>query len=167
MAITIRPFQENNEEFVIGLNKKNQEVLIPMDREELRFLHDKAEQFDVVYVDDVPAGYIIALREGIQEYDYKSYKWFCENYSKFLYIDQVVVDREYLNQGLGTYLYQTAFEHAKQIGVETVTAAITADNEVSLKFHERLGFKTVGEQIIRGGTTRIIQQVKHLSKEES
>ena len=78
-----------------------------------------------------------------------------------------MVEREYLDQGLSTCLYQNAFEHAKQIGVETVTAAITADNEVSLKFHERLGFKTVGEQIIRGGTTRIIQQVKHLSKEES
>ena len=167
MAITIRPFQECNKDFLLNLNKKHNEVLIPMGNKELCFIYDKAELFDIAYVDGVSVGYIIALREGIQEYDYKSYKWFCENYSKFLYIDQVVVDREYLNQGLGTYLYQTAFEHAKQIGVETVTAAITADNEVSLKFHERLGFKTVGEQIIRGGTTRIIQQVKHLSKEES
>ena len=166
MAITIRPFQENNEEFVLGLNKKNQEVLIPMDREELRFLHDKAELFDVVYVDDVPAGYIIALREGIQEYDYKSYNWFCENYSNFLYIDQIVIGGKYLNQGLGTYLYQNAFEHAKRTGVETVASAITEDNEVSLKFHERMGFKIVGEQLIRGGTTRIIHQVKNLSKEE-
>ena len=166
MAITIRPFQENKEEFVLGLNKKNQEVLIPMNNKEIRFLCDKAELFDIAYVDDVPAGYIIALREGIQEYDYKSYNWFCENYSNFLYIDQIVIEGKFLNQGLGTYLYQNAFEHAKRTGVETVASAITEDNEVSLKFHERMGFKIVGEQLIRGGTTRIIQQVKNLSKEE-
>ena len=166
MAITIRPFQENNEEFVLGLNKKNQEVLIPMDNKEIRFLCDKAELFDIAYVDDVPVGYIIALREGIQEYDYKSYNWFCENYSIFLYIDQIVIDRKSLNQGLGTYLYQNAFEHAKRTGVETVAAAITEDNEASIKFHEKMGFKKVGEQLIREGTTRIIQQIKDLSKEE-
>ena len=166
MAITIRPFQECNKDFLLNLNKKHNEVLIPMGNKELCFIYDKAELFDIAYVDGVSVGYIIALREGIQEYDYKSYNWFCENYSNFLYIDQIVIGGKYLNQGLGTYLYQNAFEHAKRTGVETVASAITEDNEVSLKFHERMGFKIVGEQLIRGGTTRIIHQVKNLSKEE-
>ena len=47
-----------------------------------------------------------------------------------------------------------------------MTAAITEDNEASIKFHEKMGFKKVGEQLIREGTTRIIQQIKDLSKEE-
>ena len=65
MAITIRPFQENNEEFVVGLNKKNQEVLIPMDNKEIRFLCDKAELFDIVYVYDTQVGFIVALKEKV------------------------------------------------------------------------------------------------------
>ena len=166
MAITIRPFQECNKDFLLNLNKKHNVVLIPMSNKELCFIYDKAELFDIAYVDGVSVGYIIALREGIQEYDYKSYNWFCENYSIFLYIDQIVIEGKFLNQGLGTYLYQNAFEHAKQIGVETVTAAITEDNEASIKFHEKMGLKKVGEQLIREGTTRIIQQIKDLSKEE-
>ena len=137
-----------------------------MDNKEIRFLYDKAELFDIAYVDDAPSEYMIALREGIKEYDYKSYKWFCENYSKFLYINQIVIHGKYLNQGLGTYLYQKAFEHAKQTSAEIVVAAITADNKNSLKFHERIGFKIVGEQLIRKGTTRIIQQVKDLNKDD-
>lgn len=65
-------------------------------------------------------------------FDYKSYNWFIEKYSNFLYIDQIVIEGKFLNQGLGTYLYQNAFEHAKRTGVETVTAAITEDNEASI-----------------------------------
>ena len=77
-----------------------------MDDEELRFLCDNAELFDIVYVDDTPVGFIVALREGIKEYDYKSYKWFGEKYSRLLYVDQVVIDEKYWGKGLGTCLYQ-------------------------------------------------------------
>lgn len=65
MAITIRPFQENKEEFVLDLNKKNQGVLIPMNNKELRFLCDKAELFDIVYVYDTQVGFIVALKEKV------------------------------------------------------------------------------------------------------
>ena len=53
MAITIRPFQECNKEFLLSLNKKHNEVLIPVDNKELCFLYDKAELFDIAYVDGV------------------------------------------------------------------------------------------------------------------
>ena len=164
MEISIRSFQDHNSEFVLRLNKENSDVLIPMGDEELRFLCDNAELFDVVYVDDTPAGFIVALREGIKEYDYKSYKWFGENYSRFLYIDQVVIDEKYWGKGLGSCLYQKVFEHANKTGVEIIAVAITADNEVSLNFHAQMGFRNVGEQLIRGGTTRISQYIKDVSK---
>ena len=164
MAITIRPFQEYSQESVLNLNKKHNEALIPMDNKELRFLCDKAELFDIAYVDDVPAGYIIALREGIEEHEYKSYKWFCENYSRFLYVDQVVIDEEYWGKGLGACLYQKVFERANKTGVEIIAVAITADNEASLNFHAKMGFQNVGEQLIRGGTASIYQQIKEVSR---
>lgn len=164
ISVSIRPFQENNCEFVLRLNKENCDVLIPMDDEELRFLCDNAELFDIAYVDDVPAGYIFALREGIEEHEYKSYKWFCENYSRFLYVDQVVIDEKYWGKGLGTCLYQKVFERANKTGVEIIAVAITADNEASLNFHAKMGFQNVGEQLIRGGTASIYQQIKEVSR---
>ena len=35
MTISISPFQEHNYEFILGLNKVNKEVLIPMDDKDL------------------------------------------------------------------------------------------------------------------------------------
>lgn len=41
-------------------------VLIPMDREELGWLAEIAALFEIIYVDVLPAGFIIALREEWQ-----------------------------------------------------------------------------------------------------
>ena len=77
-----------------------------------------------------------------------------------------MIDEEYWGKGLGACLYQKVFERANNTGVEIIAVAITTDNEKSLNFHAKMGFHNVGEQLIRGGTTRIIQQVKDLSKDD-
>ena len=41
-------------------------------------------------------------------------------------------------------------------------AAINAENKDSLEFHTRMGFREVGNQLIRGGTIRISQQMKEV-----
>ena len=99
-----------------------------------------------------------------KEYDYKSYKWFGEKYSKFLYIDRIVIAKDYRRQGLGNQLYQYAFEHAKTDGIGIIAAAINAENKDSLEFHKRMGFSEVGNQLIRGGTIKISQQMKKVDR---
>ena len=58
--------------------------------------------------------------------------------------------------------YQYAFEHAKMDGIGIVAAAINAENKDSLEFHTRMGFSEVGNQLIRGGTIRVSQQMKEV-----
>ena len=148
-------------DYVLKLNEENVNVLIPTDREELEYLAEKAALFQTIYVDEVPAGFIIALREGLEDYDFKSYRWFEERYSKFLYIDRVVVDKKCWKKGLGRKLYQYAFDYVKENDIEIVGAAITTIpySKESLAFHAKMGFHEVGEQLIRGGTVKISQQV--------
>ena len=150
--------------YVLKLNEENADVLIPTDREELEYLAEKAALFQTIYVDEVPAGFIIALREGLEDYDFKSYRWFEERYSKFLYIDRIVIDKKYWKKGLGGKLYQYAFDYAKGNDIEIVGAAITTVpyNKESLSFHAKMGFTEVGEQLIRGGNVRISQQIKEM-----
>ena len=150
--------------YVLKLNEENADVLIPTDREELEYLAEKAALFQTIYVDEVPAGFIIALREGLEDYDFKSYRWFEERYSKFLYIDRIVIDKKYWKKGLGRKLYQYAFDYAKGNDIEIVGAAITTVpyNKESLSFHAKMGFTEVGEQLIRGGNVRISQQIKEM-----
>lgn len=151
-------------DYILKLNEENVDVLIPTDREELEYLAEKAVLFHVIYVDENPAGFIIALREGLKDYDFRSYRWFEERYPRFLYIDRVVVDKKYWKRGLGRKLYQCAFDYAREKDIEIVAAAITTVpyNEESMAFHAKMEFHEIGEQLIRGGTVRISQQVKEL-----
>ncbi len=160
----IKRIEPKDYDYVLELNEENVDVLIPTDREELKYLAEKAALFQTIYVDEVPAGFIIALREGLEDYDFKSYRWFEERYSKFLYIDRVVVDKKCWKKGLGRKLYQYAFDYAKGNDIEIVGAAITTVpyNEESMAFHAKMEFHEIGEQLIRGGTVRISQQVKEL-----
>ena len=56
------------------------------------------------------------------------------------------------------------FKRTNKTGVEIIAVAITADNEASLNFHAKMGFQNVGEQLIRGGTASIYQQIKEVSR---
>ena len=88
----IKRIEPKDYAYVLKLNDEYVDVLIPMDRDELSFLEKRPAIFHIIYVDGAPAGFIIALREGLKEYDFKSYRWFEERYPEFLYIDRIVVD---------------------------------------------------------------------------
>ena len=158
----IKKIEPKDYEFVLRSNRENAAVLIPLEKEGLVFLVDTAELFGVMYKAGNPVGYIIALREGIENYDYKSYKWFGERCSEFLYIDQIVIDKKYRGQGFGSRLYQYAFEHAKKTGIGIIAAAIAEDNKASLEFHAKMGFSEIGKQSVRGGSIKLSQQIKKI-----
>jgi len=50
-------------------------------------------------------GFIICFREG-SEYHSPNYKFFSDCEDKFLYIDRVVIKKEYRRMGTGTSLYE-------------------------------------------------------------
>lgn len=163
MGITVLDYNGINEKeraFVLGLNKANEELLLPMDADELAFLSNTAALFKIAYVDGVPAGFLIALREEIKEYDVMCYKQFCERYPKFIYIDRVAVDERFRNKGIARRLYQSVFERAKELGIEVLTAAIVKEpyNEASMGFHGEMDFCEIGEVTVRGGTVNVSLQ---------
>jgi predicted GNAT superfamily acetyltransferase len=71
----------------------------------------------------------------------------------FCTLDRVVVSERMQGKGLGKMLYRSVFEHAKEIGVPSVTAEIDINppNPGSLNFHEGFGFKEVGRQAVADG----------------
>lgn len=159
-TVCIRPAVEGDYPFILRVNEENVEVLSPMDAERLGRLDDAAELCLVAEVDGVPAAFLIALREGVGFYDSENYRWFSRNYEKFLYIDRVVIDAPFRGMGVGRALYNAVFQRARDTGVPFVTAEIDTIpyNEVSLNFHRVMGFREVGEQIIRGGAVKVSLQ---------
>lgn len=160
----IKRIEPKDYAYVLKLNEEYVDVLIPMDRDKLSFLEKRAAIFHIIYVDGAPAGFIIALREGLKEYDFKSYRWFEERYPDFLYIDRIVVDKKFWQKGLGRNLYQYAIDYANEKDICVLAAAITTIpyNEESMAFHSKMGFAEVGEQLIRSDTVKVSQQVKKL-----
>lgn len=64
----IKRIEPTDYNYVLKLNEENADVLIPTDREELESLAEKAALFQLIYVDETPAGFIIPLREGLEDY---------------------------------------------------------------------------------------------------
>ncbi|MCJ7812078.1 N-acetyltransferase family protein [bacterium] len=56
----------------------------------------------------------------------------------------VYIDHRFHRRGIGTEILKSLLVHAKKSGLHTLVAAISADQEQSLKLHEKLGFKISG-----------------------
>lgn len=164
MKVTIRNIEEKDKAFVLELNRVNVEVLSPMDEEKFQYFVRVSDMFQVAEVDGKPVAFLIALREGLPDYTSENYIWFSKQYEKFLYVDRIVIDEEARSLGLGRQLYKGVFERASRAGIGKVTAEvdIIPYNDPSLKFHEAMGFKEVGQQVIRGGEIKVSLQVREV-----
>ncbi|MHB8065582.1 MAG: GNAT family N-acetyltransferase [Ruminiclostridium sp.] len=56
----------------------------------------------------------------------------------------VYIDPHYQRRGIGNKLMGYMIELGKEIGFHVIMSGITADNEISIKMHEKLGFEHCG-----------------------
>ncbi len=130
---------------IAALNAESEQYLSPMVEARLERLHGWAAYHRVIELDGSVAAFLLAFREGAG-YDSPNYRWFSERYPSFVYIDRVVVAPAHRGNGLATSFYLDVFAFARKNDVATVTCEFDIDppNEVSRRFHERLGFQEVG-----------------------
>ena len=167
--ILIRDIEERDVPFVLEVNETNVEVLSPMDEARLRYFMEVSDMLRGVEVDGAPAAFLIALREGCPEYDSENYIWFSREYDEFLYVDRIVIAEGYRRLGIGSMLYEDVFRRAVETGVPVVTLEvdIIPYNAQSLGFHEAMGFREVGQQVIRGGEIKVSLQAKDMKEAEN
>jgi len=56
----------------------------------------------------------------------------------------VYIDPDYQRRGIGQELMVSVIELGRKIGLHVIIAGITADNEISIKMHIKLGFELCG-----------------------
>ncbi len=163
--IQIRPVTLEDYEQILKLNEESVHFLSPLTAEKLVHLHKQSELFKVIDIDGSAEAFVLSLREG-KEYDSVNYTWFLNHYKQFLYIDRVVVSLKHQHSGFGKLLYEEVFKHADSIDIPVVTAEIDIEppNPVSLKFHEKFGFKEVGKQSVAGGKKIVSLQAASLKR---
>ena len=93
---------------------------------------------------DTLLGFVLCLSPQT-DYSSLNYRWFCERYSDFLYVDRIAVATDFRSQRIGALLYEQVFAYAEERSL-TVMAEINLDppNPGSVRFHERHGFVRVG-----------------------
>jgi predicted GNAT superfamily acetyltransferase len=154
--ILVRRMQPSDHAWARELN--NSEVPHVSAIEQFRFPRfvESAAWAPVAVRDNKPVGFAILFLAG-STYASENYRWVAARYSRFLYLDRIVVDPAHRGQGIGRALYENAIEFGRR-RVPILTCEVNEDppNPESMKFHESLGFKPIGKQKTEGGTKSVV-----------
>ncbi len=129
---------------VLRLHEESVEVLSEMDEARLGFILALARRSLVAELDGEVAGFAIAIAQGT-DYDSDNYRWFAENYERFLYLDRIAVSSAHRRRGLGGALYQAMEATAAEQGRMVCEVNVEPPNEASLAFHRARGYREVGQ----------------------
>ncbi|MBO0905354.1 GNAT family N-acetyltransferase [Jiella sp. MQZ13P-4] len=99
------------------------------------------------------AGAFVVAFDETGDYDSPNFLWFRARYERFVYVDRVVVAPQARGRGLARALYDSVLAAAMAADAGRIVCEINLDppNPGSLRFHERLGFRKVGEARLAGG----------------
>ncbi|WP_421741818.1 GNAT family N-acetyltransferase [Cellulomonas sp.] len=98
-------------------------------------------------------GFVLAVGP-CSAYASENYRWFSAHVPGSLYVDRIVVHPSAHGRGVGRALYAGVDARARELGLGVVTCEVNLEppNPESLAFHDRLGFRRVGEQATKGGS---------------
>lgn len=99
------------------------------------------------------------------DYDSPNFLWFRARYSRFVYVDRIVVAPEARGRGHARRLYADLFDQAAHAGHDRIVCEVNSEppNPASDAFHAALGFTEVGAAALPGGTKTVRYLQRRLS----
>jgi len=145
---------------IVALNAAEVAQTSAMDLGRLRTLHSLASYHRVAVVDGVVAAFLLAM-DVDAPYENDNFGWFAERAANFVYVDRIVVDAAFAGRGIGGALYRDLFAWARARGIGNVTCEYNLEppNPASRAFHDRFGFRELGQQRVAGGAKLVSLQV--------
>jgi hypothetical protein len=162
MNTMIRDINASDLDVVLSLNQSEVPHVGDVDLSRMRWFVSNAAYFRVVSHNGNLAAFLIGMRPGTA-YKSPNYRWFCERYDDFGYIDRVAVSESARCQGLASRLYDD-FARAIPASVKILTCEVNIKppNELSMQFHHKLGFRQVGSLQSDGGAKEVAMLAKNL-----
>lgn len=142
MEISIRPYKETDAQAIleiINFNILNSTALYDYN---IRTLEQQTDILKEKIDKDFPV-IIAVLNEKVVGFGYYSEFRFREAY-KYTVEHSVYVNKDFQGMKIGHLLMMKLIQLAKKQKLHTMIAVIDSENENSVKFHEKYGFKTVG-----------------------
>lgn len=162
MTYTLRDVRDGDLNAVLRLNQSEVPHVGSVDLERMRWFAEHADYFRVAVKGDSIGAYLIGLRPG-STYASPNYRWFCEHYDDFAYVDRVAVAANARREGLASRLYDDfAASVPETVGFLTCEVNVRPPNETSMDFHWRLGFEQVGSLVSDCGTKEVAMLAKPL-----
>ena len=161
----IRDATSSDFDAILALNAESVQFLSPLTPERLERLHRMSAYHKIIDDDGVVAAFLLAFREGTS-YDSPNYAWFVERYPQFLYIDRIVAAPASRGRGFAALLYDDIATFASRTRISLLTCEFDLDppNPVSMRFHERMGFREVGTQWLYGGSKQVSMQARQIQQ---
>jgi hypothetical protein len=143
---------------VLELNNAHAQELSWLQPEQIEHLIEQA--FLARRIGNVDA-FLLALDQDAN-YSSPNFQWFRTRYSRFVYVDRIVVAPSARGRGCARRLYRDLFERAIGAGHAQVFCEVNMSppNPTSDAFHAALGFVEVGTASVHGGS-RTVRYLSH------
>lgn len=145
VEMLIRPLTFDDLPAVERLNNAAIPAVSEADLAKLGALVDESCLSLVAEIGDAVVGFCINF-DPDASYASVNYRWFCERYENFVYLDRIAVDVTKRDMGIGAALYAAVEEKIAGTPWLLCEVNLRPRNDGSLRFHERLGFVEVGQQ---------------------
>ena len=156
MSWTVRTAVERDHDDVLALNNAAVPHVNALTAEQFSWLAKRTDYFRVCEDVGGIVGFVFAIAKG-SDYWSANYAWFGERYDTFLYLDRVVVAERERRAGVGRALYSDlrAFAQGRWPRI-TLEVNRRPPNPGSLRFHEHMGFREVGERESDDGAQAVV-----------
>jgi predicted GNAT superfamily acetyltransferase len=144
---------------ILALNEESVHFLSPMDEAKLEKWSTAASYLRVAEEGGKIAAFLLAFRKG-DDYAGVNFRWFAARYDDFIYVDRIVVAPDFRGRKLADLLYDDLEAFARAHNIPRVTCEVNAEppNPISLRFHERRGFREVGRQAYAGKIVTMLER---------
>jgi predicted GNAT superfamily acetyltransferase len=154
-GVIIRPAEACDHPAILELNQAATPNVNAISAEGLRILAELASLFLVAEVDQRSVGFLLVLPHG-RDYQSPNYRWFSKRYSRFAYVDRIVVSAPRRGLGVGCQLYSKLMAEADgSVPGVACEVNLKPPNPGSLRFHAAFGFEAVGELETEDGGKRV------------
>ena len=138
----------NDLKSILSLNQNSIPAVSSSNLEMMKHFLIICDYFKVCKINGEIIGFLNAL---LPSKDYKSehYKWFNDRYEFFIYVDRIIINKSYQNQGYGTVFYDDLINSIENKALDIACEIHTKPyNKQSIRFHKKYGFKEVGRKDI-------------------
>ena len=134
-------FLQLNEEFVHWLS--------PMDEARLKWVLRRASYArQIESAPGVLGGALIGYAHDVDYPDHKNLNWLSKELDEYFYIDRMIISAKSQGRGYGAKLYDDIADFALSRGYGYLACEVNTkpNNPSSHIFHEKMGFKAIGDK---------------------